>query len=147
MMNEEIKAEMTKVLEAQDKANAEYRKYLEESMAEKAKVLQALHAIRLPNVEVPEINYNSLRWYTNIKVSDVRMFPVLQKILGCKFEHYGKTPIGDGRKKTIRVSMVIAGNDKLRYELCFQYERKLTDADKCKVETVTEKRVRVVCTR
>ncbi|MCL5459697.1 hypothetical protein M3M33_13765, partial [Loigolactobacillus coryniformis] len=78
MMNEEIQAEMAKVLKGMDDNHIQHRKNVEESMVEKAKIIQALHAIRLPNVDVPELNYNSLRWTTNIKVSDVRMFPVLQ---------------------------------------------------------------------
>lgn len=138
---------ITKVLEDADKNHEANKKAMRERMEEKGKIMQALHAIRLPGVKVPEIAGHELRWTTHIKVDGVKMFPVLQKILGCTFEHYGKEPIGDGRKKMVRVSMIIKGNDKLRHDLMFQYDRKLTDNDKCKVVTETQRVTRVVCTR
>lgn len=145
MSNDDVLATVEKVIEEANKSHATQMEKMRERMIEKARILNALHAIRLPDVEVPTITETELRWGTTIKVKNVKMFPVLQKILGCTFEHYDKQPIGDGRKKMVRVSMVIKGNNALRYDLQFQYERKLGENDKCKVVTETVRQTRVVC--
>ncbi len=42
---------------------------------------------------------------------------------------------------------IIKDKEKLRYDLQFTYDRKLSDKDKCKVVTEKVSRTTVVCTR
>lgn len=140
MPNEAEVALMDEILKTEAEKHA---KQLEKLKAKMPVVLDTLTKLREAGVtDKTATSYWDFDCGVFIDVDDPENWGKIHSIVG-KLVLNNKYPIGDGRSKKIRVTMQPADE---RYEnFYFQFVKKLSPKDKCKVVTTTRRSTTVVC--
>ena len=135
------------ISQIQEEKKKTYDRWLADSEKQCLDKVKLYHLLKNGGVQgLPEkLTKYYINWGFDVEVKDITDFALIKRLVG-SLEHGGKEPVGDGRKKTIRVSLYPKAYPHLQYNgVKFHYLRKLTDKDKCKVVTTTCKRTEVIC--